>query len=291
MIRPRELSSVSMGGVALFPARTPTLPPATHTNSYALGGREVLLVEPATPYEDEQRAWVEWARDIGSSGRTIVAIVATHHHPDHVGGAALLARELGLPVWAHALTASRIDVPIARNLADGDELVLRGPRDVTWQVLHTPGHAPGHVCLFEPRSRAVIVGDMVASVGTILVAPGDGDMTAYLEQLERLAALDATVALPAHGEPIDDPTKLFERYVQHRKMREDKIVAALSTASHAPGADAGMTTIDLVARVYDDVAPAVWPFAKLSVEAHLEKLEREGRVTRTGRDDAFRVVG
>lgn len=290
MIRPRELSSTSMGGVALFPARTPTLPPATHTNSYALGGREVLLVEPATPYEDEQRAWVEWAREIGSSGRTIVAIVATHHHPDHVGGAALLARELGLPVWAHELTASRIDVPVARRLVDGDELFLRGPIDASWRVLHTPGHAPGHVCLFEPRSRSVVVGDMVASVGTILIAPGDGDMAAYLEQLERLAALDATVALPAHGEPIDTPTQVFERYVQHRKMREEKIVAALSAACASEGDNAGVTATDLVASVYDDVSPAVWPLAKLSIDAHLEKLEREGRIAPTERADAFRVV-
>ncbi|MBX3205574.1 MAG: MBL fold metallo-hydrolase [Labilithrix sp.] len=287
MIRPRELST-SLG---LFAARTPTLPPATHTNSYALGGRDVLLVEPATPYEDEQREWIAWARELASSGRKIVAIVATHHHPDHVGGAALLSKELALPVWAHELTASRIDVPVARRLADGDEIVLEGPRDETWRVLHTPGHAPGHVCLFEPRARTVVVGDMVASVGTILIAPGDGDMALYLEQLERLAALDASLALPAHGEPIDEPTALFERYVTHRKMREAKILDALRAACASQGLDAGVAAGDLVPTAYDDVPAAIWPLAKLSVDAHLEKLEREGRIARTDRADSFRVVG
>ncbi len=294
MLRPRELSSNAGGphaAVTLFPSRTPTLPPATHTNSYALGSRDVLLVEPATPWEDEQRAWIEWARSIGSSGRTIVAIVATHHHPDHVGGAALLSRELGLPIWAHEATAARIDAPVARMLADGDEIVLRGPRDEAWRVLHTPGHAPGHVCLFEPRSRTAVVGDMVASVGTILVAPGDGDMALYLEQLERLAALDASVALPAHGEPIDEPTKVFERYVAHRKMREEKILAALSAACATPQGARGATAAELVPAAYDDASPAVWPIAKLSVEAHLEKLLREGRVVRGEQADSFRVVG
>ena len=284
MIRPRELSS----SLSVFAARTPTLLPATHTNSYALGGRDVLLVEPATPYEDEQREWVSWARSLGSTGRNIVAIVATHHHPDHVGGAALLSKELGLPVWAHELTAALIDVPVARRLADGDEIFLAGPRDETWQVLHTPGHAPGHVCLFEPRSRTAVVGDMVASVGTILIAPGEGDMAVYIQQLERLASLDASLALPAHGEPIDDPTAVFTRYVAHRKMREEKIFAALKSAP-APGE--GMTAGDLVPAAYDDVPAAIWPIAKLSVEAHLEKLERDGRITRAGRADAYRVVG
>jgi endoribonuclease LACTB2 len=282
MLRPRELSR----SLTLFAARTPTLLPATHTNSYALGGRDVLLVEPATPYEDEQRAWIEWAREIGSSGRNIVAIFATHHHPDHVGGAALLSKELGLPIWAHALTAERMsDVPIARMLKDGEEIVLEGTRTERWQVMHTPGHAPGHVCLFEPESRSAIVGDMVASVGTILIAPGDGDMAVYLAQLDRLAKLNAFVALPAHGDPIDEPTKTFERYITHRLMREEKIVAALAQK----GAE-GSTSGELVPSAYDDASPAVWPIAKLSIDAHFEKLEREGRIQQAGRADAFRVV-
>src|SRR5690349_5799755 len=101
-MRPRRVAR----GVELFPARTPTLPPATHTNSYAVGEREVLLVEPATPYEDERRDWLAWARAFAGEGRRAVAIVLTHHHMDHVGGAELFAKELGLPLWAHRETAA-----------------------------------------------------------------------------------------------------------------------------------------------------------------------------------------
>ncbi len=192
MLRARDLSR----SIAMVAARTPTLPPATHTNSYAIGAREVVLVEPATPYEAEQRAWIEWARGLASEGRRPVAILATHHHPDHVGGIDVLAAELDLPVWAHAETAARVPhADVRRRLADGDEIVLDGPIPERWQVLHTPGHAWGHVCLWDEDSRTAIVGDMVASVGTILIAPGDGDMAVYLAQLERLAGLGARLAL------------------------------------------------------------------------------------------------
>jgi glyoxylase-like metal-dependent hydrolase (beta-lactamase superfamily II) len=261
-------------GVAWFAARTPTLPPATHTNSYALGERDVLLVEPATPFEDERREWLAWARGIASSGRKLVGIFVTHHHPDHVGGAQFFADALDLPLWADAWTAAAIDAPVARRLADGEELVLDGPDPQRWRTLHTPGHAPGHLCLHEPNRGVMVAGDMVASEGTILIAPGDGDLATYLNQLRRLRELDTEVALPAHGEPIDDPKAVFDHYVTHRLAREDKVVAALG--AHPEGGDLDQ----LVAKAYDDTPQHVWPIAKLSLESHLIKLEREGRAIR-----------
>ncbi len=260
--------------VERFAALTPTLLPATHTNSYALGSREVVLVEPATPYDDERRAWMEWARGLAASGRSIVAIFATHHHPDHVGGADFFSRELGVPLWAHALTQPRVRATVGRSLADGESFVLDGPEPQRWTALHTPGHAVDHLCLQEPRLGVLVVGDMVASVGTILIEPKEGDMIEYLAQLSRLESLGAKVALPAHGDPIESPSRLFRAYRAHRFMREERIAAAVESS---PG-----TLDELLPTAYADVGPEIYPIARLSLEAHLVKLERDGRVMRDG---------
>jgi glyoxylase-like metal-dependent hydrolase (beta-lactamase superfamily II) len=150
-------------------------------------------------------------------------------------------------------------------------------------VLVTPGHAPGHVCLYEAQRGVLVVGDMVASKGTILIQPGDGDMSAYLSELARLEAIGARLALPAHGDPIDEPSSTFRRYIEHRLMRENKVLRAVEAAG-AQGAHPDL----LVAHAYDDTPPDVWPLALLSLCAHLEKLSREGRVMST--EDRWRAT-
>jgi glyoxylase-like metal-dependent hydrolase (beta-lactamase superfamily II) len=258
--------------VAWFAARTPTLPPATHTNSYAIGGRQVLLIEPATPHVDEQAAWLAWAEGLRGSGRELVGIFATHHHPDHIGGATALAEALDLPLWAHATTAALLPhISFKRTLADGERIVLDGPAPQSWEALHTPGHAPGHLCLYESWLGVAIVGDMVASVGTILIDPIEGDLIAYLEQLARLDRLAPALALPAHGDPIQDAPAHFQHYIAHRLRREADVVAAL--AEHPEGASVDA----LLPRAYHDTPQHIWPMARLSLESHLIKLEREGR--------------
>jgi glyoxylase-like metal-dependent hydrolase (beta-lactamase superfamily II) len=269
----------------VMPLRTPTLPPATHTNAFLVGSEDAVLIEPASPYPEDLDRVVAWVEENAAHGVRPRAILATHHHPDHVGGAVALKERLGLPLWAHALTEERLRgvVSIERTLEDGERIELDGPTPVSLRAVHTPGHAPGHLCFVEERSNAMIAGDMVAGIGTILVEPIDGDMALYLESLRRMAALEPSMLLPAHGGPIRDSVGKLDEYVRHRLWREAKVLAALE--AHEGGA---ASPADLVPHAYDDAPPAVWPLAAHAAEAHLIKLERDGRVHRE--PAGFRLV-
>jgi glyoxylase-like metal-dependent hydrolase (beta-lactamase superfamily II) len=261
--------------IRIASVRTPTLPPATHTNVYILGRDRLAVVDPASPYEDEQGR-LDTALD--GLGGQVEEIILTHHHVDHVSGAAHLAARLGVGVAAHAETAARVAgrVRVTRLLAEGDRL----PYGPGFQVLHTPGHAPGHICLWD--GSAVVAGDMVASVGTIIVEPDDGgDMRVYLESLRRLRGLNAKVLLPSHGPPITDANGKLDFYVHHRLEREARVVAALRPEPQ--------TVAELVPPAYPDVAPAIYPLAARSLLAHLYKLEADGRAARDA-DGCWRVV-
>lgn len=259
--------------VHVLPLRTPTLLPATDTNFVMIASEgEALLIEPATPYEDERQRMRAFVAEHERAGTRVVAIALTHHHPDHVGGASWLREALDVPLLAHPMTKQRLDgqVDIDRTI-EGGETIRVGALSI--DVVHTPGHAPGHACFFEPTSRTLVAGDMVAGTGTILIEKTDGDMGLYLESLERLQQLDAAELIPAHG-----PTLLPEvlpRYVAHRRGREAKVLDALRLLGAA-------SIDDLVPVAYSDVHASIWPIAMLSTEAHLLDLEKRGLVGRDG---------
>lgn len=260
-------------GVERLSLETPTLLPATETNSYLVThGDELYVVEPATPYEAEQRAMVDAIREKIRSGFRLRGVIATHHHGDHVGAIEALRESFDAPMYAHPRTIERLGARAAnvRTMNEGDALF-----DGAVRVLHTPGHAAGHLCLLAHDGAWLIAGDMVASIGTILIDVEDGgDMREYLQQLDRLAALSEGLVLPAHGAPIEEGAARLRYYVQHRLAREAKVLAAL---------DAAWIELDaIVARAYDDTPQSVWPIAARSALAHLDKLEREERVERDG---------
>lgn len=267
-----------MSGIWQLPLKTPTLPPAEHTNCYVLGFENAVVVDPAT-FDPSERARLAdlLHRLLQRPGFSLQAVVLTHHHGDHYGSAMWLSERFKLPIWAHPITRRLLDgvVRIDACLEEGDAIQLgtdRTGQAFTLTCLHTPGHAAGHLVLRDERSGAMVVGDMVASEGTIVVDPDDGDMATYLEQLRRLRREPDVVLFPAHGPPIPSSHQKLDHYVQHRLAREAKVLQALEMVG-------GPATLsELLPVAYSDTPPAVWPLAERSLLAHLGKLCDEGRI-------------
>jgi len=262
-----------------FPVRTPTKPPATHTNCYLIyTSEEILIVDPGSPYEDEQQALGQAVDDLIAEGRTVREIVLTHMHPDHVGGVNALKKYLGeqTKVAAHQLTAEPLTetIRVDRLIEDGDSIDLTGSPNISLRAMHTPGHARGHLCFHEERTGTLISGDNIVGLGSVLIEPTEGNMRDYLDSLRRMRALpNLSVIFGGHGPAIANPYTKLDQYISHRLDRERNILQAVSEGAATPQ--------DIVVRVYTDVSPKAHAMAERAVLAHLEKLVEDGLVQKS----------
>jgi glyoxylase-like metal-dependent hydrolase (beta-lactamase superfamily II) len=141
-------------------------------------------------------------------------------------------------------------------------------------VLHTPGHESGHCCFYEGGDRVLFSGDNILGYGTAVIHPPDGNMTDYLQSLERLLGFDISLILPGHGPLIGKPEAKIREYIKHRMEREQQVLAALRSGRQTIG--------DITQLIYKDMSAALQRVAEFSVQAHLEKLMHEGRVKSEG---------
>lgn len=262
-------------GIHVFPLRTPTLPPATHTNCYVVGTGEMVAIDPGSPFPEEKERIAAELLALQGEGRRLRAVLLTHHHTDHVAGAADLAGRFGVPLLASPETARR--VPGAEGaLGEGEVLRLEGPMPMRLRTLLTEGHAPGHLCFLEEGSGALLVGDMVADGSTIVIDPPEGRMDLYLQSLERLRSLPAQVLYPAHGFPIPDGIDLLDRYLSHREERMRAIHALLVREGGS------VSLARVVENVYSDTPSPLHPVAERSALASLIELGRRGLAIEKG---------
>jgi len=235
------------------------------TNTYLVGRRDPILIDtgvgepgyvPLLEGYLAERGWPRPAR-----------VIVTHRHRDHLGGVAQLrARFPGLAVAKMIHRDTELPDPID-DLRDGQTVKGDG---VTLVPVYTPGHASDHLCYHLLEENAVFTGDVVLGGSTTVIPSGDGDLTDYMASLRRLQALGVTRIYPAHGPVIEDAQGRIAEYIEHRLLRERQILDAL---------DEGLDTIPaIVTRVYADVPEKLHPVAAQSVDSHLRKLAREGRV-------------
>jgi glyoxylase-like metal-dependent hydrolase (beta-lactamase superfamily II)/8-oxo-dGTP pyrophosphatase MutT (NUDIX family) len=272
-------------GVLLAALKTPTQPPATHTNTCLVGEEWVYVVDPAPVDPAEQNKLWHLLDEFIAEGRTLKGILLTHYHPDHVGAVAECQRRYKLPIHAHRDTVSELPgFDFGDPLEHGQELDLGTSPDGQpgWKLraYHVPGHAPGHLAFEESRYKALLLGDLLSTLSSILIDPRDGHLVTYLESLRFLESVAEGTVYPGHGPPAREGKKAIQAQIRHRQDREDQLLAALT--------DEPQSVAELVEKVYTDVDKSMWELAGRSLVSGLIKLQEEGRVEET--DDGYRLT-
>ena len=230
------------------------------TNTWLIaepGSSSVVVVDPGP---DDQGHLRRVHAEAVTGDRRVAKILLTHGHPDHSAGAARFAGLTGAPVQA-ADPACRLG---PEGLADGDVVTAAG---CELRVVATPGHSADSVCLLLSAEGALFTGDTVLGRGTTVIA-GDGNLGDYLRTLGQLRDLAEArgvgLLLPGHGPMVADPLGTLDYYLSHRAERLDQVRSALAAGAKTPA--------EIVAMIYTDVDPSVWPAAEWSVRAQLDYL-------------------
>lgn len=266
----------------IVPLLTKTLPPATHTNCFVVGRKEFIVIDAASHELEEQKRLHDFVDGLIADGGVCKEIFVSHLHSDHFGGEGALKEHLkskhgvDVAVAGHQMTAQALEGKVVFDrLLEGDEdIVLKNEHDEDFviNILHTPGHARGHLCFYDRSKSFLISCDNVINTGSVIIAPPEGNMIDYLDSLERMKSLPGLRFLcGSHGTAVYDAGRKIDAYVAHRMQRERQVLGAW---------DSGMQDIEkIVEKLYVGLDPSLIRLAQKSVEAHLQKLSAEGRIS------------
>ncbi len=256
-------------GLRRVTAANPGVMTGAGTNTYLLGDRDVAVVDPGPDMPEHVDAIIA---AIEEGGGRLARIFATHTHMDHSPATASLLRHRKVEVIG-ALASDRMfqDASFCPDIECVHDQVFEAS-EYSVRAIATPGHVSNHFCFLEQNSGFLMTGDHIMNGSTVVIIPPSGDMAAYIQSLKILLDYPLTHLAPGHGDIMEDPTAVVQWLVDHRLQRESKVLSALQ-ARPAANVD------ELVLVVYDDVPVQVHPVAKLSLLAHLLKLEREQRAT------------
>ena len=265
-------------GILQVPLETPTKLPATHTNAYLVGNQKLYLIDPSPSDPSEQEKLWKLLDEAIAEGRALEGILLTHDHPDHIGAVEETLRRYKIPIYAHRLAAKSLpQIDFSDFLEHGQELELgpspEGAPGWKLKVYHLPGHAPGHLVFQETCYQAVIVGDLISTLSSILIDPRDGHLATYIESLHFLESVTQGHLYPGHGSPTPEGRLIVQRTIGHRQKRERRLLEALD---HSP------QMLDaILPKVYVKIDRRVAKYAKRSLLSGLIKLVEEGRVAET----------
>lgn len=265
-----------------LPLRTETLPPATHTNCFIIGKKEFIVVDAATPFEDEQTKLFQLIDEFIGKGYACREIIVSHLHPDHFGGETALKKHLKnkfnlkVPISAHKITAESIkdNVKIEKLVEDNQTYNLKDQDGNDFQIkaLHTPGHARGHLCFYDESYGFLLSSDNVVGQGTVVIAPPEGNMIDYLDSLDRMKSLpNLNFLCGSHGSAVYDAKGKIEEYISHRLHREKQVLQNVGQGLFKPA--------EIVENIYPNLDSRLIPLAEKSIEAHLEKLVTENKIS------------
>jgi glyoxylase-like metal-dependent hydrolase (beta-lactamase superfamily II)/8-oxo-dGTP pyrophosphatase MutT (NUDIX family) len=267
-------------GYDFVPLATPPLRPEIPTNTFLIGATQFVVVDAAPRREKGRQHLFKVIDTRLAAGDRFQALVLTHHHQDHVGALEEVSGRYGVPVWGHPRTAELLARKFDRLLLDGDEIALgRGPdgrEGWSLRALFTPGHAQGHLALYDERTASLVAGDLLSTLVSMYVGSPGGNLQDYFASLARVRALPLQTLYPSHGRPTHEPVKLIEDTIQHRRERIEEVKSLLT--------DSPRDTTAIALEIYADTARRLRPMIVRATRAALEHLVGEGRAERRGED-------